>query len=339
MSRSNDLRSQSLDLLRFPLALVVLRVHVISTEGFRVQDKQVSIDDFPILMEFNHFVDGFLRVQSVPIYFFISGFVFFLGIELTKDKYIQKLRNRMRSLFIPYVVWNIIALMLFLMRCLPCLSPVFPNAYKEQLNFTIPAVFETFWDASKGILTVPKSAGDVVCNYIFPQNGPLWFVRDLMIVVLCAPLLYWIIKRTRYYFVLLLGVLWFVSNDQFIHVDQLLAAFFFFSWGAYMSINKKDMIQEFGRFFKFSIAAYMLLGTIHVIMAHYYPDACAIVKKMNVFAGLFFAYNTSAWLLKNKKCKVSPFLASSSFFIYVAHILICNVVTKILYFWFIRHFE
>ncbi len=77
--RKNDLRSQSLDLLRFPLAVVVLTIHTFSTDGFTIQGNSVSLDDFPILLETNYFINAFLRGQSVPIYFFISGFVFFLG--------------------------------------------------------------------------------------------------------------------------------------------------------------------------------------------------------------------------------------------------------------------
>lgn len=330
MNRSNDLRSQSLDLLRFPLAVVVLTIHTVNSNGFSMHGKKISIDEFPILMEMNHFVDGFLRGQSVPIYFFISGFVFFLGIELTREKYIQKLRNRVKSLLIPYIIWNIIGVLKVSIMFIPCLSSIFPNAYKIQLDFSLSAILETFWDASKGIFIYPLNE-DVTTNNISPEVGPLWFIRDLMIVVLCAPLLYWILKRTRFYFVMLLGILWFVSNDEVRHLDQLLSAFFFFSWGAYMSINKKDMLQVFGRFFKVSVIAYVLLGISHITMAHYYPEACPIIKKMNVFAGLLFAYNLSAWLLKNKICTVNPFLAASSFFIYVSHRLICSDIPKILF--------
>lgn len=39
----------------------------------------------------------------------------------------------------------------------------------------------------------------------------------------------------------------------------------------------------------------------------------------------------AVWLLKNNYCKINNFLASSSFFIYVSHILICARILKILY--------
>ena len=85
-----DLRSQSLDLLRFPLAVVVLTIHIFSTEGITFQGTTSNFEDYPFFMEVNRFIDGFFRGQSVPIYCFISGFVFFLGVEMTRETYIRK---------------------------------------------------------------------------------------------------------------------------------------------------------------------------------------------------------------------------------------------------------
>ncbi len=332
MSR-NDLRSQSLDLLRFPLAVVVLAIHTFSTEGFKIHGTTISFENMPVLLEVNHFIDGFLRGQSVPIYFFISGFVFFLGIELTKEKYIQKLKNRLKTLLIPYIIWNIVAVLLVLPRFLPCFSSLFPNIHKIQLDFSFPAILETFWNAKEGIFIQPPTVDDVVSNNIYPQDVPLWFVRDLMIVVLCTPLLYWLLQRTRHYLVLVLGVLWFtLAYWDLGHINQLLTAFFFFLWGAYMSVNKKDMMTEFSRFFKSSMILYPLLALLFVASVHYLPIVSDTIKRLNVFVGLFFAYNVAAWLLRRGVCKVSSFLAASSFFIYITHTLLCGELLKLLFF-------
>ncbi len=333
--RKNDLRSQSLDLLRFPLAVVVLTIHTFSTDGFTIQGNSVSLDDFPILLETNYFINAFLRGQSVPIYFFISGFVFFLGGELTGDKYLQKLKNRVKTLLIPYLIWNIVAVLKPLFLRLPCFSAFFPNIHDSQLDFSLSAILETFWDNSKGIFSNSSAANEIVVNNIYPADLPLWFLRDLMIVVLCTPLLYWILKHTYYYFVLLLGVLWFtLAYWDLGHINQLLTAFFFFSWGAYMSVNAKDMMHEFSRFFKASMLLYPLLALLFVLSVHCFPDLSATIKRLNVFVGLFFAYNASSWLLTRRICKVTPFLSSSGFFIYVAHFMLCSDIVKLLFFVF-----
>lgn len=331
MSR-NDLRSQSLDLLRFPLAVVVLTIHTFSVDGFTFRGTEYTFENMPVLMEVNHFIDGFLRGQSVPVYFFISGFVFFLGIELTKEKYLQKLKNRTKTLLVPYLLWNVLAVLLVLARFLPFLSGLFPNIHEVALRFSFMNVLNTFWNGREGIFT---PVGEVTNNSMYPQDIPLWFVRDLMIVVLCAPLIYWVLRRVRAHLVCLLGVAWFALGDCDLgHAYQLLTAFFFFSWGAYMSIGRKDMLVEFGRFFRSSAWLYPLLGVLYVVAVHLFPEACGVIKRLNVFVGLFFAYNLSALLLSRGICKVSPFLAASSFFIYVSHTLINGDVLKCFFYLF-----
>ncbi len=290
----------------------------------------------PFFQELNYIINGFLRGQSVPIYYFISGYVFFLGVTLTKEKYVQKLKNRVKTLLIPYLIWNSVAVLILLIELLPFLSSVFPNLHlhKAELNFSMSAILAAFWDNSGGILSTIQPSAESVAAPIYPADGPLWFVRDLMIVVLCAPLLYWILKRTRHWFVLLLGVLWFVLPYFGValgHASQLLTAFFFFSWGAYMSVNEKDMMREFNRFFKASMIGYPLVALLYVASVHYCPDLSATIKNLNVLVGLFFAYNIASWLLKRKICKVSPFLASASFFIYVTHTFVCSNLVKVLF--------
>ena len=90
------------------------------------------------------------------------------------------------------------------------------------------------------------------------------------------------------------------------------------------------MLKVFGRFFRSSMFLYPLLALLYVLSVHYFPDVSVIIKKLNVFICLFFAYNLSSWLLKHNLCKVSSFLASSCFFIYVTHTLVCGNLMKIL---------
>lgn len=329
----NDLRSQSLDLLRFPLAIVVLTIHIFSNSGFTIQGVHVSLDNMPILLEVNHFIDAFLRRQSVPIYFFISGYVFFLGIKLTKEIYIKKLKNRVKSLLIPYIFWNTLFVLKQLFLLLPCFYFIFPNACNAQFDFSLSAILNSFWDNAHGIVDFPSIVHDTQSKNIMPIDVPLWFVRDLMIVVLCAPLIYWILKRTRYLLVVVLGVLWFVLDSFYLeHINQLIIAFFFFTFGAYMSVNEKDMMHEFNHLFKPSMILYPTLALLFVVAEHYLPEFSDTIKRVNIIVGLFFAYNLASWLLKNKICKVNPFLTSSSFFIYVTHWFVCHDVVKLMFY-------
>nr|MDE6483119.1 hypothetical protein [Rikenellaceae bacterium] len=58
----------------------------------------------------------------------------------------------------------------------------------------------------------------------------------------------------------------------------------------------------------------ILLGVSYMVAVHWSSEVADLLKRFNVVAGLFFAYNVSAWILRHNVCKVSPFLSSSSFF-------------------------
>ncbi len=155
-----------------------------------------------------------------------------------------------------------------------------------------------------------------------------------MIVVVCTPLLYWVIRRTKFYVVALIGVLWFATGyTDYDYLHMLSTAFFFFSFGAYMSMNRKDMFREFGKYFRLSVVLYPLLGVLYIVAECCFTEATIAIKQLNICVGLIFAYNLSAWLLRRKICRINSFLASASFFVYVAHLFIGLKLTRLLYVW------
>ncbi len=324
------MRSQTLDVLRFPLAAVIVVIHVFSSCGFvgRCAD-DAERACHPLLVAVSAFINGFLKSQSVPVYFFISGFVFFLGIELTKDVYLRKMRNRMKSLLVPYIIWNTIALLLLVVRFLPVVHDY--AASRQTLCLSLSGLLSCYWSYDNSLVPEAVSGiGGIASVGSYPINVPLWFLRDLMIVALSAPLIWYVLRHTKHYVLCLAGVVWFVSGSFFPgHFYQLATAYFFFSFGAYMSVNGKDMLREFGRYFRCSLVVYPLLGVLHIAAAYYCPDLCPWIKRLNVFAGLLFAYNVAAWLLKRKICRVSAFLSSASFFVYVSHTLVYSRTTRL----------
>lgn len=317
------LHSRALDLLRFPLAVVIVLVHTFPPDtGFFIMGKSFDLQNFPLFYELLNFIRAFLRGQSVPIYYFISGYVFFLGTELTREKYVQKLRNRTKTLLIPYIIWNAVALALIFLTRMTAFRQFVSNP-DEVFNPTLSNIVQSFWNAGN-LLGDPE--------FSVPINGPLWFVRNLMLVVLCTPVIWRAVKRFKFRVVAVLGLLWFgmtfLPSDS---AGKLATAFFFFSWGAYMSISRKDMVVEFGRFFKLSLIMFPLLGISAMLSAHFCPEATEVIKQLNTLTGLVFAYNLAVYLLENGYCRVNQFLASSSFFIYVSHALICGKIRTLLY--------
>lgn len=326
-SKQRNLRSQSLDLLRFPLAIVIVLIHVIASRSYQSGSKTVNISTFDGADIFFGIFDAFFRGQSVPIYFFIAGYVFFLGINLTMDKYGRKLKNRYHSLFIPYIIWNIVALGVAFSMFLPAMKDVFHPTTMYTINFSVTGILECFWNSWYGVLhrITDFPAG----GWIYPQDYPLWFVRDLMLIVLAAPALNLMLRHSGWAGVALLGVTWIaLSPFQIGHWGQILTGAFFFSWGAWMSYHGKDMIREFRKYFKLSAIGYVALGFGYMWAAKSYPDLCPLIKAANSFAGMFLAYSIASYGLEKGWFRQHKFLASSSFFVYAGHAVMVAYINQ-----------
>ncbi|MCM1290637.1 MAG: acyltransferase [Prevotella sp.] len=324
-----SLRSQSLDLLRFPLAVVVASIHVVATRSFFNGSELIKFEKMPGSKLFYDFFDAFLRNQSVPIYFFIAGFVFFIGIKLTINTYGHKLQNRTHSLLIPYISWNLLAVLIGFIAFIPAICKFLPALKHIHLQFSLPAIMEIFWNSWYGIFSyvgeMPPGSN------IYPQDYPLWFVRDLMIIVVCTPLIYLCLRKTSWYVVAILGAIWFVlSPFKLGHFSQMLTGFFFFTWGAHMSYHGQDMITEFRKYFKASVILYLLISTVLWLVNDIPMTLYSILKSVNVVAGMISAYCVSARLIESRRIKISRFLAAASFFVYAGHGIFVSYVNLIL---------
>ena len=95
--------SKTMTYLRFPLIIAVVFIHtqlgetIINGESVAEESKFIIHD---ILF---HIITNELARIAVPLFFFISGFLFFYKTDsFTLEKYKNKLKKRFRTLLIPY---------------------------------------------------------------------------------------------------------------------------------------------------------------------------------------------------------------------------------------------
>lgn len=303
-ANDRSLYLQAFDLLRFPLAIAVVIHHC-----FPVHTQAVG---YSISNDILLFMDVFVKGYSVPIFFFISGYLFFYNTEFSKDIYIRKIKTRVKTLLIPYLVWNTLAIISLLVANSPGIV-----MHPEQLNITIPGLFSAYWAYDHSLFTTTMGA-----SIYHPIDRPLYFVRDLMVAVLCSPVIYGLIKRFKYYPVILFGLIWLGGGISGVIDTSRVSCPFFFLWGAYLSINKKEPVLVFGRFFKSSMILFPSLGLLCMLSSYFYPDVQEAIKHVNVVVSVLFTYNLAVWLLEKGYCKVNVFLVSVSFFVYVSHTIV-----------------
>ena len=92
-------------------------------------------------------------------------------------------------------------------------------------------------------------------NFV-PILCPLWYIRNLIIMVIISPLLYYIIRYTRELSLIIVAIWWMMTNNNAFIPQTIL----FFSLGAYFSIFSINPLEFFTRYRKpilglFSICA------------------------------------------------------------------------------------
>ena len=149
----------------------------------------------------------------VPLFYALSGYLYFHNAPRSFDFtwFGKKYKSRLFSLVIPYLIANIVAwcCFVFAIKFVPSMIDGFMGD-----NWKDP--FFVFW---KG-----------------PVNLSLWFIRELIIVVILSPLVWLLVRYTRWFGVLVLGILWGCKIGP--------APLFFFSLGAYFAMWKIGAVEE-----------------------------------------------------------------------------------------------
>lgn len=215
--KQNKVRlSEAITWLRFPLIFFIILLHCYSTVRLPGDHGMY----FKIIYPFSLW----LGETGVPGFFFISGFLFFLS----KKKYQQKLETRFHTLLIPYLLWNALLLGLYIIA--------FIAGYPQDINgrsiadYTYIDYIRAFWDRGS------YDEGNFV-----PILCPFWYIRNLLIMSVLSPLFYYIIKKIRELFLLVVAVWWLLTpHNAFISQTIL-----FFCLGAYFSILEKNPLEVF----------------------------------------------------------------------------------------------
>lgn len=312
-SELEKLQSQVISFLRFPLIVAVVFIHSIPDEVVVNGQSAVVNYNLSVYEEFKYFVSGIVAGIAVPTFFFISGFLFFRKTDYFNiGVYVQKLKKRGRSLLIPYLFWNLVVILLFYLTQ-TFLKGLLSGNNLLIADYTWQNWLQAFWDGNMG--------EDMPINY------PLWFIRDLIVVVVFSPIIYWGIKRLQSLFILLLGALW-LFNLWIDITGFSIVAFFFFSYGAYWGINKKNFVEIYNKLFPYSLLVYIILAVCNLLFREY--DWCSYIHKIGILIGLSMFVSLTAFCLKKQVWKIDTFLTSSSFFIYVYHGMPLALVIKFL---------
>ena len=306
---NNELLSKTISFLRLPLIIGVVLIHS------RVGTSYIAEGSFPIYNTVSHIISNILARVAVPCFFIFSGYFFFRnGGAFTPVSYRDKLLKRSRTILLPYILWNLAVMALFLLSE-PFTKGLVLDSRKLVSDYSLVEVVQAFWNLNDG----------------FPICYQLWFIRDLMVIMLLSPLIYWALQTMKHYFLIIVGALWLTGWS--LHIDALsTTALLYFSAGAYFGITKQDFVAIAKRIVWPALIIYIFMALADVIFLeepwHWYINRAAIP------AGIITTIGLSARFVESNRWQALPHLAGIGFFMYAFHGMPLTLTTKLAFRYF-----
>jgi len=300
----SDKLSKKIHSINIVLAILVIMIHC-----YNIPLTNVNEDTNIILYNSIKFIQNFIsqgisRV-AVPLFFIISGFLFFRNFSNEKIVYKNKLKKKIKTLIIPYLIWNLVGYIIFLLpNYVPYLNRFIQNN-GSNLNLK---------DFLEGIL-------------FFKYNKTFWFMFYLIVLTIVSPIIYKTIckKKRGIITIVTIMVFWFIFSSA-INSD-IIISLLFYSLGGYLSINYFEVINN-NNFLLSKNTTFLItiLWFILIIIYHYILHN-KIILQISVLIGV-----VSIWELYNFIKIPSIILKCSkySFGIYALHPFVLETIEKVI---------
>ncbi len=256
---------------------------------------------------------------AVPLFFILSGSLFFRN--YTSDVFFNKISKRFKTLVLPYLLWNFVGMVFAIVATI-----FFSNYFvgREMFEFSVESFI-------KGI-------------FFYGQNGPFWFIADLIIFVLLSPIINYLLKFWKLSLFVLVLLYSYDVLPNFIFANSSACLFYFI--GAILGSQKFSLLQQ-----EWSFLIKVVACVIFV--------ACIGVFCVNKMTTVFYSLNYGAFLWGNLIFQIVKLFAAFSFWImfdffkscvnfekkyynysfwvYALHINISAVIAKLFYLCFSKN--
>lgn len=291
--------SEVIKVLRFPLAVMVVYIHY--APYVIVNILSLTSADKPIMTTLYTLFSFLVGSVAVPLFTAISGYLYFIkiGNNFSCNQYLEQTRKRIYTLAIPYLGWIAIT----------WIAGIIYNLIKTDASFS--QLLSETWQNLYSIL------------WSGPIYFPFYYIRELMILSLLAPVLHWLIKHTSYAWLAISLLLYLIIDDRFIGLSSRLL--FYYSVGTFLGIRGYQELSVsrligyssilvtlvasflyitqpvYSTWYNFSIKLFVMAFSVVLLFALQYTDTTkplfAWCKKMGIYS--FFIYSTHQIYLIN----------------------------------------
>lgn len=280
--------------LHFIMSVLVILIHSINNET-----------------KFERFfsIDGGIGQFAVPLFFIISGFLFFRNIN-SKNDAVAKLKRRVYTLLIPYLLWNLIYYAIHLL-----LKPGSGISINELLD----------------------------AAFTYKYNPSFWFMYQLILLSIISPILYYLFninwkrhQTMKWIVVIIVIVIAELTVASGIDIPYLnMDAFIYYVCGYFLSLlynnNKITLISKKNILiclmilvlaFVFNRYIYHLL----LLNPKYYNPFISTIILVRLCGALFLFYFFDLIFNYNSV----PTFMNQSFFLYAIHYMIVKALIIIM---------
>ena len=264
----------------FIMSVLVILIHSINNETkFQLFFSETGIGQF-----------------AVPLFFIISGFLFFKT-AYTKIDVKRKLQKKIYTLLIPYLLWNLIYYAIHLLL-------------KPGQGININEVFRAAFD--------------------YKYNPSFWFIYQLILLNIISPIIFLILKKNRYMILLFVGLslmILFNIDIPYINEDAII---YYFAGAVFSKLYNKGKASFISKkYFIYSLLISVLVFTANRFLYNAMFIDVRLVPLFTlstIYTRLAFAF--TIFYLSDiffKYNKVYPFM-ENTFFLYAIHFMIVKAM-------------
>ena len=270
-------RNQTVDVMKGLSTILVMYIHSHNIVGYAGVDNNNAIIQ----------LIAYLTYAAVPTFFLISAYL----MSKSAKSYAENVRRKAKTLLLPYIIWI----------SLYIVAEAIGNRF-------LPIAFSdvTKWNGTDwmmNLIGIPFADG--------PIYGPLWFVRDLFLLSLIAPILKAAVNKIPYYIMLPIIGGWYLPLPE--RFRQVLC---FFLLGLLIG---KGEIKLPSFFAKKKIT--LTLSVVFVLLIALLPDGYFTERTKTLMAAglIYFASRVL-------RCKWISLITAYSFWIYATHGKLLSII-------------
>lgn len=312
-----------MNLLRLPLAILVVFVH--NSYEYPVVDSNEC--GYIVYEYIKTLMGSVLGHLAVPTFFLISGYYFFYRFKKFEiDDYERKLNTRIHTLLIPFLIWNLMEILL--MIGIQIKNVVLTGSPWQSIFgiFHNHGLLDVFWNYHNW-----GSRPDIISRTPSCSTGPIllptWYLRDLLVLMAFAPFVYFLIRKIKITFIVIL--LCSYITGQVIFQIPGVGSILFFSLGAYLSINGKSIIDTVYRYRNIAYIFTILLLIPLVYYKGYATLIGSLLYPFFILAGVLSLVSMAISITMRRTFEIKGNVNGLSFFIFLSHPFVLPLCYKL----------